>query len=322
MKKVLLHGMFIFIGCLSFAQTFNINKLALEGVISVSVNRDDSLYEIITVNQNDKTYFLYTWTRTDKFLFSKTTNQYRCYVTVTSIQENNVNRLIIKPEDKLYSRSIGYDGPGHWQENANAVYEGKLVNKEFFINLAIKDIETTLLEELNKPDEQLLRSLITFLSDEINLTYLDSDSLSRIVSNYKDLCSIPAIINRLKNEKSEIWFQKYKESIIDANFNNTFQLKTVKESDTEGFKYLAVFNCSVYDNYSIFESNQKKLESRKNRIELLRSQKNRLISINFYTNDDRFINMNSNDNIVISGKLKKVNISGEQNIVSSIEVYE
>ena len=90
------------------------------------------------------------------------------------------------------------------------------------IKLLSEQVEKDLIAELNKTDDELSKSLVAFFSDDLNITYFDADALGKLAMNYPMLCSVPSLVWKLNKDKSEIWFNKYKETVTDAKFDNTF----------------------------------------------------------------------------------------------------
>lgn len=227
-----------------FAQTFDSKKLAVEGVISLQQNRKDVSYELTDYEvSNDLTYFTYTWMQETKILLSKTYTQYKCFLNITSSEENGAKKLVTNIENEIYFRSVNADGSEirHTPNVKGVSYEwtkAAILNKKKILDSVSEQVEKDLIAELNKTDDELSKSLVAFFSDDVNITYFDADALGKLAMNYPMLCSVPSLVWKLNKDKSEIWFNKYKETVTDAKFDNTFEVCAVKESNIPEYKYL------------------------------------------------------------------------------------
>ena len=247
-----------FVGSLGFAQTFDSNKLAIQGLISAVVNRDDVKYEILTTEDNGEILFNYTWTQETKVLLLKSYQQYRCLLSVKTIEKDGQNALQFVMDPKIWSRAVEADGspiPANKRSSKSVInYEwGEatgILNKVSVLTSTQEQIEKDLLFELNKSQEELSKALLTFFSDLVNLTYISTDSLAKLATENKILCSNPAILSRLQREKSELWFNNFVQTIIGIPVSYTFNLNTVRESKLDEYKYRAEFFFHIYKDYT------------------------------------------------------------------------
>lgn len=288
MKRILVGWLCLFIAGQLFAQTFNADRFAYQGVISGMQNIKDGKIKIVTI-KNDQTYFSYTWIQSDKIAFITVPYQYKIFLTVTAIEKDGVKSINIQNDDILYVQSLE---AGTLKPDSEE-YTTKPSPKT--LTTVKSKIEKILLDELNKSDDELSRSLILYLSNENNISKFSSDMLGDIALKYKDICNVPSVIYRLKRQKTEIWFDKYLEFIKGAVFSNTLELQTVKKSDISDYQYKARFSFFI------------------NNIDY--------ITINFYTNNDDYIDYNAKSKVTFQGKLMGINSTSEEGLFS-IEVFE
>ena len=328
-----------------FAQTFDSKKLAVEGVISLQQNRKDVSYELTDYEvSNDLTYFTYTWMQETKILLSKTYTQYKCFLNITSSEENGAKKLVTNIENEIYFRSVNADGSEiRRTPNVKGVsYEwtkAAILNKKKILDSVSEQVEKDLIAELNKTDDELSKSLVAFFSDDVNITYFDADALGKLAMNYPMLCSVPSLVWKLNKDKSEIWFNKYKETVTDAKFDNTFEVHAVKESNIPEYKYLieclAGFSYFLGDGFVDLMEGYKELmsesfgefystkEFREKSYNRYKSNFSKSVLIKLYSNDDKFIDMNKGDKLEVKGILKAINTPGTLlKEITSISVYE
>lgn len=330
----------------AFAQTFESKKFAFQGVAAASVNNKDAVYELTAYEPDkDLLYFTYTWTQETKLLLSKSYTQYKCFLNVTSTEEDGVKKLVTKIENPIYFRVVNADGSEiqgtpkikgvsyTWAENKT------ILNKKETLNAVVQQVEKDILAELNKPDEEMVKSLITFFSNDVNLTYFDTDTLGKLANNYKELCSVPALVWKLQTEKSEIWYTKYADGVKDTTFANTFEIQTIKESNIPEYKYLV--ECMV--SFSVFQGDSfnQLMEGMKGVLDQygesyigkeLREKTfktyggspfRHVVFIDLYSNDDKYIDMNKGTVIEVNGKLQSINIPGSLlKEITSFTVFE
>lgn len=288
MKRILLGWLCLFIAGQLFAQTFNADRFAYQGVISGMQNIKDGTIKIITI-KNDQTYFSYTWIENVKIAFITSPYQYKMFLTVSSIDKDGLKYLNIENDNTLYVQGLESGTLKPDREE----YTAKPTTKT--ITTVKSKIENILLDELNKSDDELSRSLILYLSNENNISKFSSDMLGDIALKYKEICNVPSVIYRLKRQKTEIWFDKYIEFIKGAVFSNTLELQTVKKSDISDYQYKAEFSFFI------------------NNIDY--------ITINYYTNNDDYIDYNAKSKVTFQGKLMGIKSTSEESLFS-IEVFE
>lgn len=347
MKKIAILCMTFFITTFGFAQSYSAKCSPLFGVVSAAANVKEATYEIIDYDsEKDLTFFTYTWTQETKVLFSKSYTQYKCFLNVTSNEENGRKKLIINIDKDIFYRMVNADGSKingvsnvkgvtyEWAKNTT------ILNKEATLKSVVDVVEKCLYEELNKSDAEITKGMIAFFTDDINRVLFDSDSLGKLASEYIELCSIPAILDKLQTEKNEIWFDNYLEKIKDANFDNNFKVSNVKKSDVEGYKYIVECTSSFTnfkkDDFEKLLEGTKKLydmayydqeigivQLRKKTFDTYKSAYQRIIFLRFYTNDDKVLDLNNKSEFHISGILHKVNMPGSLiKEITSLDVYE
>lgn len=315
-----------FIGSLGFAQTFDSSKLAIQGLISAVVNRDDVKYEILTTEDNGEILFNYTWTQETKILLLKSYQQYRCLLSVKTIEKDGQNALQFVMDPKIWSRAVEADGspiPANKRSSKSAInYEwGEatgILNKISVLTSTQEQIEKDLLFELNKSQEELSKALLTFFSDLVNLTYISTDSLVKLATENKALCSNPAILGRLKNEKSELWFNNFVKNIIDTPVSYTFKLNTVRESKLDEYKYRAEFFFHIYKDYTFSIAKNASYRDRKSMLGGSISNMD-IINVHYYTNDDKLLDYNKDAAVNVTGTLKDVKFDVFNSIIEICE---
>ena len=341
MKKIAILCMTFFITTFGFAQSYSAKCSPLFGVASAAANVKEATYEIIDYkSEKDLTFFTYTWMQETKVLFTKSYIQYKCFLNVTSAEENNEKKLVIDISDDILYRTVNADGSKktgvpnvkgvtyEWAKNTT------IVNKKTVLNSVVDVVKQQLYAELNKTEDEITKGMIKFFSDDLNLVLFDSDSIGKIASDYLSLCSVPALLAKLEKEKNDIWFENYKEKIKGAKFDNTFKVSNVKKSDVEGFKYIV--ECSTFyttflkeDFNSLVESSKTGYELanmemgirelRKSTFDNFKGTYQKLMYIKFYTNDDKVLDLNNKSEFHVSGILHKVDFDG---VVKQIHVYE
>ncbi len=342
MKKIAILCMTFFITTFGSAQSYSAKCSPLFGVASAAANVKEATYEIIDYKpEKDLTFFTYTWMQETKVLFTKSYIQYKCFLNVTSAEENNEKKLVIDISDDILYRTVNADGSKktgvpnvkgvtyEWAKNTT------IVNKKTVLNSVVDVVKQQLYAELNKTDDEITKVMIEFFSDDLNLLLFDSDSIGKTASDYLSLCSVPALLAKLEKEKNEIWFENYQEKIKGAKFDNTFEVSNVKKSDVEGFKYIVECSSVVYkftkvdfdklvENYkNVCELYNEELgirELRKRTFDNYKSPRLELIYIYFYTNDDKVLDLNNKSEFHVSGILDKVDIGHAA--VKKIHVYE
>lgn len=156
--------------------------------------------------------------------------------------------------------------------------------------------------------------------------------------NYPMLCSVPSLVWKLNKDKSEIWFNKYKETVTDAKFDNAFEVYAVKESDIPEYKYLieclADFSYFPVDSFVELMEGYKEVMSEFGEFystkELREKSYNQYkydfresVLIKLYSNDNKYIDMNKGDKLEVKGILKAINTPGTLlKEITSISVYE
>lgn len=313
-----------------FAQNFDASKPTFLGVIQAMQNKKDVIYEFIDYNaENDTTYFTYTWTQETKFLMSASYTQYKCSLNITSSQDGENKKLVTSHDNTIFSRTVNADGSEikgtpkvkgisyTWIENKT------ILNKKTVFESIVETVEKDLYEELNKSDDETIKSLIEFFSNDINLTYFTTDTIGKLANRYLALSNIPSIVFKLKKEKSELWYNKYLENILNTTFSNTLKIDNIKESDESNYKYK--ISCYFKFKYTTkdgidtliksleetdktygFGNNYTSEELRKKAYNMYPPTDYHIITVNYYTNDDNVIDMNKGDSIYIKGILKNI----------------
>lgn len=349
MRKLLVAIFFVAVCSNLFAQEFNADRFAFEAVIAASKDKGDGNYEIQLLDldsKSDKTWFVYTWNASKesgkKIFKSVTYYQFKCAFLATCEEADGNKNLVLKIGDSIASRQVNADGSQieggtdiqkiayNWSNSPTS----RMKNLKEIVDAVAKNIT----DALARQDDGRLDALVEFLCDNGNLAHIDTDTLGILATRHKELCSVPAVIARLKTEKSEMWFKDYLEKISDAPFRNTFKLFTVKESDVAEYKYRAEFYCPVYKVYSYTKEDKELAENlayingdreekptmqrRKEALRQANMGSSNPVLVKFYTNDAKFIDLNKNDSVEVSGKFKKFNALGLVQDILSIDVYE
>lgn len=231
-------------------------------------------------------------------------------MNITSSEENGAKKLVTNIENEIYFRSVNADGSEiRRTPNVKGVsYEwtkAAILNKKKILDSVSEQVEKDLIAELNKTDDELSKSLVAFFSDDVNITYFDADALGKLAMNYPMLCSVPSLVWKLNKDKSEIWFNKYKETVTDAKFDNTFEVCAVKESNIPEYKYLieclAGFSYFPGDGFVDLMEGYKELmsesfgefystkELREKSYNSYKSNFRKSVFIKLYSNDDKYI---------------------------------
>lgn len=329
-----------------FAQSFDSSRESLLGVISASQNCKDVDIEFIDYDsEKDLTYFTYTWIQETKLLMSKSYTQYRCLLNVSSEENGNSKKLVTKSDDSIFYRMVNADGSEIqgtpktsgvtyvWAENKT------ILNKKKVLDSVIEEAEKRLYAELNKSDEEINKALISFFSDGVNVALFDTDKLASMALKYPSLCSSPAVVWKIHVGKSEMWYENYLETVKNATFVNDLTIYEINKSDKPEYKYLVKANVDFYhfvrDDFNKLIKGYSGVFSIANfgefiEVSELRRQtyntyKNigsRRITIHYYTNDNKFIDMNKGDVFNAKGTLQSINAPGILKEISFYEVFE
>lgn len=324
-----------------YAQNFDLKFNQIVGVISAIENRTDVNYEFIDYDvDNNLIYFTYTWTQETKVLLTKTYTQYKCLLNASCVEKNGKQKIVIKNDNRIFYRMVNADGSEiqgtpkisgvtyTWAENKT------ILNKKDVLNSVAKTVETHLIEELNKNEEQLTAAMVKFFSDDINLICFDINILEELATKYTGLCSIPSLVWKLKTEKSELWFENYYDKVKNADFSGDLKISSVKKSDIEGYKYLvesnvmfSYFSKENFENLmkgfsSIYTENLGLMELRKKTYDTYKIIYLHGVIIKFYSNDDKVIDINKDDILNVTGTLQSINTSSIMKQITSFTVYE
>ncbi len=330
-----------------FAQSFDSSKESLLGVISASQNCKDVDIEFIDYDsEKDLTYFTYTWIQETKLLMSKSYTQYRCLLNVSSEENGSDKKLVTKIDNSIFYRMVNADGSEIqgtpktsgvtyvWAENKT------MLNKKKVLDSVIEEAEKRLYAELNKNDEEINNALISFFSDGVNVALFDTDKLASMALKYPSLCSSPAVVWKIHVGKSEMWYENYLETIKNATFVNDLTIFEINKSEKPEYKYLVKANIDfchftkedfnelvkkyngVYSMANFGES----IELSKARRDSYNTYKSiggsKRITIHYYTNDNKFIDMNKGDVFKAKGTLQSINAPGIFKEISFYEVFE
>lgn len=324
-----------------YAQNVDFNLDSIVGVISAIENRTDVNYEFINYDvDNNLIYFTYTWTQETKVLLTKTYTQYKCLLNASCVEENGKQKIVIKNDNRIFYRMVNADGSEiqgtpkisgvtyTWAENKT------ILNKKEVFTSVVKNVETHLSEELNKNEEQLTITMIKFFSNDVNLICFDINTLEELATKYSGLCSVPSLVWKLKAEKTELWFENYYEKVKNADFSGDLKISSVKKSDIEGYKYLVesnvMFSYFSKDNFeklmksfsSIYTEDIGLIELRKKTYNTYKDSYYHIVTIKYYSNDDKFADMNKDTIFNANGTLQSINTPGIMKQITSFTVYE
>ena len=341
MKKLCILFAYLLFSIGLYAENIDFNLDSVVGVISAIENRTDANYEFVDYDaDNNLIYFTYTWTQETKILLTKTYTQYKCLLNATSVKDKDKQKIVVKNDNRIFYRMVNADGSEiqgtpktsgityTWAENKT------ILNKKEVLNSVVKTVETHLSEELNKNEEQLTIAMIKFFYNDINLICFDINILEELATKYIELCSVPSLVWKLKTEKSELWFDNYYEKVKNTNFTGDLKIYSIKKSDIEGYKYLVesnvMFSYFSKDNFEklmkgfsgIYTDDIGLIALRKRTYNTYKDSYYHVITIKFYSNDDKFVNMNKDSIFYANGTLQSINTPGIMKQITSFTVHE